>query len=59
MRRCMAKYELHSGYAHTRIEQVLAERSEENRDTPADANYRSQFNKCYVPEQFDTEVHKL
>ena len=59
MRKCVAKYELHSGYASQRIEQVLQERQMENKNTPADINYRSQFNKCYVPEKFDENVHKL
>ena len=59
MRKCMAKYELHTGYAHTRIEQVLAERRVENEETPADVNYRSQFNKCYVPDKYDPELHKI
>ena len=59
MRRCVAKYELHTGYATQRIEQVLKERQVENQDTPADVNYRSQFNKCYVPNEYDPKLHKL
>jgi COX assembly protein 1 len=59
MRKCIAKYELHTRYASQRIEQVLSERQKENENTPADVNYRSQFNKCYVPKQFDEDVHKL
>ncbi len=59
MRKCVAKYEVHSGYASQRIEQVLSERQTENENTPADVNYRSQFNKCYVPAEFDESVHKL
>ncbi len=59
MRRCVAKYELHTGYAASRIEQVLQERTSENENTPADVNYRSQFNKCYVPDKYDETVHKL
>jgi len=59
MRKCIAKYELHTGYASQRIEQVLSERQKENENTPADVNYRSQFNKCYVPKEFDENMHKL
>jgi COX assembly protein 1 len=59
MRKCVAKYELHTGYASQRIEQVLQERQVENQDTPADVNYRSQFNKCYVPNEYDEKLHKL
>ena len=59
MRKCVAKYELHTGYASQRIEQVLQERQVENQDTPADVNYRSQFNKCYVPKEYDEKLHKL
>jgi COX assembly mitochondrial protein 1 len=59
MRKCVAKYELHTTYAATRIEQVLQERNAENENTPADINYRSQFNKCYVPDKYEESVHKL
>jgi COX assembly protein 1 len=59
MRRCVAKYELHTGYASNRIEQILHERQIENQDTPSDPNYRSQFNKCYVPNDYDPKLHKL
>lgn len=59
MRKCVAKYELHTGYASSRIEQVLHDRQVENQDTPADVNYRSQFNKCYVPSEYDPKLHKL
>ena len=59
LRKCVAKYELHTGYATKRIEQILDERKIENQDTPADVNYRSQFNKCYVPDEFDPKLHKI
>jgi COX assembly protein 1 len=59
MRRCVAKYELHTGYASNRINEILDERQIENKDTPQDPNYRSQFNKCYVPSDYDPKVHKL
>lgn len=59
MRRCVAKYELHSGYASNRIGDILEERQTENKDTPADPNYRAQFNKCYVPSEYNPDLHKL
>jgi COX assembly protein 1 len=59
MRRCVAKYELHTGYASNRINEILNDRQDENKDTPADPNYRSQFNKCYVPNDYDPKLHKL
>ena len=59
MRRCVAKYELHTGYASSRINEILEERKTENKDTPADPNYRAQFNKCYVPDEYEPRLHKL
>lgn len=59
MRKCVAKYEIHTEYAASRIEQVLQDINAESSNTPADVNYRSQFNKCYVPDKYDESVHRL